>query len=222
MRLFQELGYKGYQDFKIQLSQTLHQRSQRLERDIVPGDTSAAVAASVFGMSIKTLQDTLQALEAAPLDEVVRLLVGARRIEFVGSGGSGVVALDAYHKFIRLGAPVGASHDGHDAAQSCAVLGPGDVVVVISHSGSTRDVLEAARLAKASGAKVVAITRYGRSPLQSLADTVLFTLSPETTYRSEVIASRIAQHALIDTLLIAVTLQRQPDAEAKLERACAP
>lgn len=222
VRLFQELGYKGYQDFKIQLSQTLHQRSQRLERDIAPGDTSAAVAASVFGMAVKTLQDTLQVLEVAPLDEAVRLLAGARRIEFIGLEGSGVVALDAYQELARLGVPVGASHDGREAARLCAALEPGDVLVVISPSGSTRDALEAARLAKASGAKVVAITRYGRSPLRSLADTVLFTLSPETSCRSEVMASHIAQLALIDTLLIAVTLQRPPDAQAKLERVRAP
>ena len=68
-------------------------------------------------------------------------------------------------------------------------------------------------------AKVIAITRYGRSPLQKLADVVLHTLSPETAYRSEAMASRMAQLALIDTLMVALYLRRQPGSSDLLGRA---
>ncbi len=219
VRLFQELGYKGYQDFKIQLSQTLSLPDQSLDRDISPHDPPGAVLAAVFDVSVTTLKDTKQAIDEAALNHAVELLAQAARIEFIGSGGSGIVAMDAYHKFIRLGLPVNAALDGHNAAQICAVLKPGDVVVIISHSGSSRDVLEAASLAKESGAAIIAITHYGRSPLHKFADVLLSTLSPETNYRSEAIASRIAQLALIDALMISVYLARQPQSAEMLSRA---
>lgn len=206
VRLFQELGYKGYQDFKIQLSQNLALPDYHFDGDIDPNDPPGAVLDAVFQTSSTTLKDTLQIVDRTALRRAVELLTAAERIEFIGSGGSGVVALDACHKFIRLGIPVSASHDGHNAAQVCAVLQPGDVVVAISHSGSTRDVLDAVQLAKAAGAAVIGITHYGRSPLLKYVDVVLQTLSSETNFRSEAIASRIAQLALIDTLMISVYL----------------
>lgn len=219
VRLFQELDYRGYQDFKIQLSKTMVPASLVYSREIAPSDPPGKIMENVFNMSMLTLRDTRQVIQDEVLEQAVTLLAGAARIEFVGFGGSGVVARDGYHKFIRLGIPVHATQDAHDAAQICSLLGTRDVVVAISHSGSSRDLLESVRLAQGAGAKVIALTRFGRSPLQKLADVVLNTLSPETSYRSEGIASRIAQLAIIDTLLVAVFMRQCPGSQDRLERA---
>jgi DNA-binding MurR/RpiR family transcriptional regulator len=222
IRLIQALGYKGYHDFKIRLSQSLEPTSEEVEalsRDLSPDDPIEAVVQSIFGLSVETLQSTRQLADPAALDQAIALLARANRIEFYGAGGSGVVAQDGYHKFIRLGIPVNAVSDSHNAAQICAVMRPGDVLVVISHSGRTRDALDAASLAREAGAGVIAISRYGRSPLQRLANVTLHTLSPETSYRSEAIASRIAQLALIDTLLVGVYLRRVPESSERLVKA---
>lgn len=219
VRLFQELKFKGYQDFKIQLSRSLAGGANTLGTDIAPNDPPEAVLEALFNTSVVTLRDTLKMVDRAALRAAVGILAEARRIEFLGAGGSGTVALDGYHKFIRLGIPVNALTEEHNAAQACAVLGEGDVVVAISHSGSTRSVLEAVRLAQEAGAKVIALTRFGRSPLERMADVVLHTLSPETAFRSEAIASRIAQLVLIDCLMVSVYLALQPASGRSLERA---
>ena len=219
VRLFQELRYKGYQDFKIQLSRSLALPRRSFGIDIDPDDPPAAVLEALFNTSIVTLRDTLQMVDRHALASAVDLLSHAKRIEFLGAGGSGAVALDGFHKFIRLGIPVNALSDEHNAAQVCAVLSRGDVVVAISHSGSTRSVLEAAQLAKEAGASVIAITRFGRSPLDRIADVVLHTLSPETSFRSEAIASRIAQLVLLDSLMVSVYLALQPESDAAVGRA---
>jgi len=219
VRLFQELKYKGYQDFKIQLSRSLAAGAGALGTDIAPDDPPEAVLEALFNTSVVTLRDTLKLVDRGALEVAVDMLARARRIEFLGAGGSGAVALDGYHKFIRLGIPVNAITEEHNAAQVCAVLKPGDVVLAISHSGSTRSVLEAVRLAREAGAGIIAITRFGRSPLDRLADVVLHTLSPETAFRSEAIASRIAQLVLLDCLMVSVYLALQPASGSTLERA---
>ena len=219
VRLFQELRFKGYQDFKIQLSRSLAGGASSLGTDIAPDDPPEAVLEALFNTSVVTLRDTLRMVDRPALRRAVDMLAHADRIEFLGAGGSSTVALDGYHKFIRLGIPVNALMEEHNAAQVCAVLKPGDVVVAISHSGSTRSVLEAVRLAQEAGAGVVAITRFGRSPLDRLADVVLHTLSPETAFRSEAIASRIAQLVLLDCLMVSVYLALQPASGSTLERA---
>ena len=219
VRLFQELNYRGYQDFKIKLSRELSPGSQQLDHNIDEDDSPAQVLRSLVSLSVETLRSTLQIVDEQTLSQVVTALAEAHRIEFLGMGGSGWVAHDAYHKFLRLGIPVNAVSDSHDAAQVCAVLRPDDVAVFVSHSGTTKDVLEAAQLAREAGATVIAITRYGRSPLSRIAHFSLQTLSSETRYRSEAISSRIAQLVLIDTLMVSLYLARLPESQAKLAKA---
>ncbi|HEX7002701.1 MAG TPA: MurR/RpiR family transcriptional regulator [Trueperaceae bacterium] len=219
VRLFQEMHYRGYQDFKIRLSRELSGDHQQLDHNIDEGDRPSQVLRSLVNLSVDTLRSTVQIVDENALAAVVDALAQAKRIEFLGVGGSGAVAQDAYHKFLRLGIPVNAVSDGHNAAQVCAVLVPGDVAVFVSHSGSTKDILEAAQLAKEAGATVVAVTRYGRSPLTRIADLSLHTLSAETRYRSEAISSRIAQLVLIDTLMLSLYLRKLPDSQLNLSRA---
>jgi RpiR family carbohydrate utilization transcriptional regulator len=159
VRLIQDLGYRGYGEFKIRLSQTLTPFKAAFSEDIHPGDAPDRIMRRIFDLSMETLRNTRQVTDKTAFAAAVEILAAAPRIEFYGAGGSGAVALDGYHKFIRLGIPVNAITDGHNAAQICAVLRPGDVVVVISHSGATRDAVEAAERARSSGAKLIAIAR---------------------------------------------------------------
>ena len=89
-----------------------------------------------------------------------------KRIEFYGVGNSGIVAQDAQHKFFRLGVTSIATSDGHMQVMSATLLGPGDCAVIISNSGRTRDLMDAADIARKNGATTIAITASG-SPLAS-------------------------------------------------------
>lgn len=218
VRLVQDIGFKGYNDFKISLSRSMSVSDEALERDLDADATTQDIIQNVFGMTRTSLIETWEALDSEQVEAAISILTSAKRIEFVGVGGSAAVAHDAYHKFLRLGVPVNALMDPHDAVQVCATLSPGDVVVAISHSGRTKDILEAVKLANESEAKVLAITRFGRSPLQRLADVTLHTLSSETTYRSEAIASRISQLVLIDVLFVGAFLRNLPVTSRNLGR----
>lgn len=206
IRFCQHLNLSGYQDFKIHLSQALVTPLKSLHEEVEPEDTPKELFDKISATTITTIEDTQNVIDEKELDKAVEFLSAARRIEFLGSGGSGIVAMDAYHKFMKLGIPCGASPDSHNATQICSVLGEQDAVVAISYSGATRDTLRSVKTAKDSGARVVAITRFGRTPLAQLADAVLHTSSPESLYRNEGIYSRIAQLCIIDALFIGVFL----------------
>ena len=87
---------------------------------------------------------------------------------------------------------------------SAALLGPGDVALGVSHSGTTCEVVDALELAGRRGAVTVALTNFPRSPLALVADHVLTTAAHETTFRSGAMASRIAQLTVVDCLFVAV------------------
>lgn len=89
-----------------------------------------------------------------------------------------------------------------------SILGPDDVALVISHTGSTRETVMAARTAVESGATVLAVTSFPRSPLTETSSITLVAATPETRYPVEALASRIAHMVVLDALWIATTLAR--------------
>ncbi|MCX7784220.1 MAG: MurR/RpiR family transcriptional regulator [Meiothermus sp.] len=218
VRLFRRAGFRSFQDFKIRLAQSLVPGVSSLNPEIRPHDTALQVLEKVFATSQITLKETLAHTDEKVLEEAVQALLSARKIEVVGCGVSGIVALDTAHKFSRLGLLARSHNDPHFAAQVCALTGPGDVVLAISHTGSTGDVLEAVELAKNNGATVIALTGLKRSPLTQLADLTLRTSSPESSYRSEAIASRIAQLCMVDALCVALHLRLEPLSSERLRK----
>lgn len=103
---------------------------------------------------------TLHLLNDAALEQAVKALQEANRIEFYGNGGSGIIATDAYHKFMRTGISCIAHTDSYFRIMGVGLLSKNSVVIGISHSGSNKGLLEALEVAKARGAKIIAITSY--------------------------------------------------------------
>ncbi|MBR3320395.1 MAG: MurR/RpiR family transcriptional regulator [Exiguobacterium sp.] len=217
-RFCQRVGFKGYQALKIALASDVVAPLQDIHEDITETDTALEIAEKIFSTNGKTIESTRQILEGTSLEKTIELFLGARRIEFFGSGGSAVVALDAYHKFVRSGLQVSAILESHMQLMSASQLTTADVAVVISHSGASKETLDIAKLLKEKGVPMIAITNYAKSPLSKLADVSLYTISQETAFRSEALASRIAELSLIDALFTAVMMRRGEAARASLQQ----
>ncbi len=151
LRFCRALGFRGYHDLKIQLAQDLVPEVKNIHEDVTPEDDAATLVRKVLNTNALAIEDTLDTLDPALVERAIRVLARAKRIEFFGFGGSAAVAMDAYHKFFRLGIPCGWQDDPHMQAMSAALMTARNVVVAISHSGSTKDIVESLEIAKASG-----------------------------------------------------------------------
>ena len=67
-----------------------------------------------------------------------------------------------------------------------ATLHKGDVFIGMSFSGATKDLVNAARIAKEQGAVVVALTAFLKSPLGELADYTLVGTSDRDPFSCEI------------------------------------
>ncbi|MPV38808.1 MurR/RpiR family transcriptional regulator [Georgenia subflava] len=209
VRFAKRAGFSGFPELKLALATAAgieEGRSSRtpLSGTLDPSDTLADIVAKIGYADARAVEDTVAGVDVDVLEQVVDALVGARRIDLVGIGASGVSATDLYQKLVRLGLPVGVFVERHSAMTALSLRGPGDVVVAISHSGATSDVLEPVRLAREVGARTVAVTNHPGSPLARATDLVLTTASHETTFRSGAMASRIAQLTLVDCVFVGV------------------
>ncbi|KWW36738.1 MurR/RpiR family transcriptional regulator [Cupriavidus metallidurans] len=212
------LGYDGFKEFKLQFAQNVGGGTPFVHQDVEADDRPADIAGKVFDRTIATLMSVRNALSADQIEHGIRLLAGARRIEFYGCGNSGIVALDIQHKFFRLGIPTTAYSDPHVFSMSAALLRPGDVAVLVSNSGRTWDMLTAATLARSSGASVLALTHSG-SPLARLADVCVFSDVEEDSEVYTPMTSRICHLVLGDVLAAGVALDRADSVAAGLQRA---
>jgi len=218
VRLCQKIGYKGYQEFKIVLARDLVGPTTEIYAAIEPGDDLATIKNKVFQANAQALRDTLEVLDEVQLQRAVDTLAGARRLEIYGVGGSSPLALDAYHKFVKLGVAAVALSDGDLMAMSSSLLGAGDVALGISHTGASRDVTDALGRAKRGGARTICITHRSSSPITKVSDVVLVTAAQQTAFRSDASSSRIAQLAVIDTLYVGVAHKNHQRSLEMIER----
>lgn len=215
VRLCKRLGMQGYQELKVTLAQDIVSPIETIHEDVREDDTPQMIVEKVFQGTIHALQYTQRILDLKQFTEAVGVLDRAGRINIYGLGNSGSVAMDMEHKLLRIGLPAAAYTDSHMQCIAATLLKPGDACVCISHSGSSRDVIDAAKLCKEAGAIIISLTNIGRNPLSDLADIRLDTASKETEYRIIALSSRISQYTIIDSLYTTLALKRRESKRAQ-------
>lgn len=215
--LCQRLGIRGFQELKILLSRDLVEPVRLIQEDLRETDTVADVGAHVFAAHIASLQETQKLLVTDSLSRAVEMIRVARRIEVYGIGSSAPVAQDLGYRLLRLGRDTKVVTDSHIQAVSAAMTDATTTVVTVSHSGSTIETVLATKLARQAGAHTIGITRMGKSPLARHCEILLHTIANETRYRPEAMSSRVAQLAIIDTLVSCCALADAKRSVAKLE-----
>jgi RpiR family carbohydrate utilization transcriptional regulator len=201
---------KGYPDFKIKLAQSLAGGTPYVSRAVEPTDGANEYTQKIFGATIAALDEARRNTDPARIERVVDYLTQAKQVHFFGLGASGAVAQDAQHKFFRFNIPVTAYVDVLMQRMIASTCHTGDVVVVISWTGRTRELVDIARLARQSGAVVLGITAPS-SPLAGECTETLEVDTPEDTDYFMPMTSRMIQLALIDVLATGVTLRRGED-----------
>jgi RpiR family carbohydrate utilization transcriptional regulator len=218
VRVCQQIGMKGFQDLKIALARELVEPMKFIHEDVARTDDTATIIDKVLASDMRALVDTMKVLDPQAMQRAVDYILRAERVEFYGIGSAAPIAVDIYYRMLRIGINCVVSIDSHMQAVSASLTHEKVVVLTISHSGSTRETVDAMRLAKQAGAKTICITNYGKSPIQDYADVVLYTAATETLFRTEAMTSRIAQLSVADALYICVAMARFEESLENINR----
>jgi DNA-binding MurR/RpiR family transcriptional regulator len=211
MRFLRKLNYDSYQVFRVKIAQELSAESESsIYEEVKTDDSIGDIKKKVIQLTMSSINDLNNILDEKSLISMTQEIKKAKKIVFIGVGASSMIAEDGYHKFLRLGLDASFCRDSHIMSILCAHLHAEDMVVAVSHSGESREILDAVLLAKEMGCKVAAITSYSRSSLARKADIVLLSSSKETEFRSDAMISRIIQLVIIDTLYVATVLNIGP------------
>jgi DNA-binding MurR/RpiR family transcriptional regulator len=207
IRFCRAAGFGGYQELKLRLAQDLAQPANYVHAAVSFSDTVEELSQKIFQSNRVALDNTARSVDPKMVEVAAAAAVRAGRIALYGVAGSFYSAAAAKLRLMRLGLAAEAFGEGHLQALSAAGLRPGDLAIGISHSGSTRDVVDALTLAHEAGATTTAITNYSPSPITKVADIVLLTASWETPFAGESLGSAISQLCTLDVFSAAIAIQ---------------
>jgi RpiR family transcriptional regulator, carbohydrate utilization regulator len=211
VRTAQRMGFNGFHDLKLSLANELAVFERPPLIEPTEGvDSRIAVLATITKAGAESVRDASALVLPEVFEAAVEAISQARRVLFFGVGTSAPLCQDAAYRFSAIGVLAEAPMDAHVQHVQARLMSPSDVCVIVSHTGSTRETVTAAKAARAGGATAVAITSFAMSPLTETVDHVIVAGTRELALRFEAMASRLAHMAVIDALLVAVA-ERDPE-----------
>ena len=205
MRFCRRFGFQGYQDFKLHLAQSLVPSAPFAYEQIVPDDSIQNVVRKTARNSLNAIQRLLEDLDPQQVDEGARLLHAASWVGIYASGISEITALDAEHKFQRLGMRCAALIGRKKQWLHAETSRPNEVVLIFSQSGHTKQMVDIAIAARAKGARVLSVTA-AECPLAQVSDLLISVLPYDRTELMTPLASRLNHHLVVNMLVTAIAM----------------
>lgn len=203
IRLCKSLGLDGFKELKIILACELGRTPETGPLPALQkGDTPEIIFKKVFGTGINTLKNTLELIDFSTVAEIVKRIAEADRLYIFGVGTSSVVAHDANYRFAQLGVQAYAYTDILYMNVMAMNMRQGDVALFISHSGTTKAVVDAMRHAKTAGAATVALTSFTKSILYKECELGISVFADEENYPIEAVSARMAHMCVVDALVM--------------------
>lgn len=216
-RFAKKIGFDSFQDLKLAIHSTEKFKADNFFSELSPEDSYKDILAKNFTSNISSLNATLQLIDSANLDKVMKILLSAKTCGFFGLGGSNAVALIAYHKFLRMPLQTVYHQDFHYQQMLASKLTKNDCAFVISHTGKNKDTLKIVDILKNNQVPIIAITSFANSALVKKSDLALISISEEISYRPEAVASTVSQISLLDAIFLMYGMKAQDTIEDSLE-----
>lgn len=202
-RFCRTLKLKGYMEFRMLLALSVSGLDPEPKADWNSGNGDSRLSGlceKTLNEHISVLKETYKLLEFDKLEQAASKMDGARAIYFYGLGASYLSAQEAHCKFLRITRNVNSIMDSHFQTMSAALAGEGDVAVIFTHSGSSKDAIMIMKLLKENGCFIICVTRFKKTPATELADIALFCGDNETPLQGGSASARISQLYIIDLL----------------------
>jgi len=218
IRFCRALGANGFHEFKLRLAKNLGSQDTFFFQDISDDDDCESLSKKIIDSTVASLVQVREQLDYQAVERAIQLYRDCDRVEFYGSGGSGVVAEDAQLKFFRLGKPAVAYSDPHIQNATAALLDPSALVIAISASGQNKDLIHTLGIVQQTGAHILAITA-ANSTISELAEVALSVDVSEDSDVFSPVKSRLVQMVILDILAVGVGARGGDEAVEKLARA---
>lgn len=203
-RFCRRCDFKGFQNLKLTLAREIleeEHQSQEVTNDIDRTDLEQSLK-NILANKIAELTETIKMMDIKNLEVILDKLEHARIVQLAAVGNTIPVALDGAFKLNQLGIPAVAGDIWEAQAAYAFNLGPEDVVLIISNSGSSKRLETLALGAKENGSTLVLITNNRESPLAQICDYKIITATREKLLTEEFWFSRVTATTVIEIIYL--------------------
>ncbi len=200
-RFAKKLGFEGFKDFKVALIRDMA-IGINIEAENIDDDSIESITKNVFEKVNSNLKETLSVINYDDLSKTIDLVAGAKRLVLFAVSYSKPVALDCYLKFLSAGFNCIYDTDTYTQRVISTQCTCKDVVIGISFSGASPEVLDCMRNAKEGGAKTICITTFIKSPITEFADIRLYTAPVSSRHQRVDIPSKMSYIAILDSVYL--------------------
>lgn len=212
-RFSKKMGYSGLQDFKVTLAREISGLKNRtiINRSIENDEGIMESARKLFNSNIRILENTFNIIDGNDIEKATDMIINAKKVFFIGIGYSGMTAEDSNYKFSRIGFNCMSLDSSHNMIMMASLMDEDDVIVAISHSGETDEIIKTVNIAKANGASVISVTEDKSSRLRDVSDVNLGYFSGESILETGSISSKLAQFFIIDLVYTQVVKEKSAE-----------
>ena len=170
------------------------QKSEGTEKDV------GLFARRVQNSYQKLLQENFRILDEEQVRRVAGMLNISKRVLIFGIGNSGYAAEEFQLRFMRIGMDVNAVTDSHMMKIGAALAGEETLVIAITLSGETAEVLESIRIAKSRGASIICMTAVSGSSVAKESQEVIQVAALKNLDTGTKISPQFSILAIMDVL----------------------
>lgn len=206
VRFCKKIDVEGFDNLKVRIAQSSIREGNVNEVDPIlnKNDSINDVVNKICSNVEIGLKRTISLIDIEVLEKVVTLLKSAKGIYVYAIGSSALSAQELYHKLNRVNRKTYFNREAVMSIEFSAYTQPDDVVIAISYSGNSKEVLMAVEQAKKNNTPIIAIVKEGQTKLSDMADYCLYVPNKEKKIRIGSLESKYSQMLLVDILYFAV------------------
>ena len=218
-RFCRRCGFKGFHSLKLALAREVLEEERGVVNvsNEIDRDKRSQSLQNILANKVAELTETVNMMDVTQLEQILDKLEHARMVQLAAVGNTIPVALDGAFKLNQLGIAAVAGDIWEAQAAYAFNLGPRDVVLVISNSGSSKRLQALAEGAKENGCTLILITNNSSSPLAEICDHKIVTATREKLLTEEFWFSRVTATAVMEILYL-LLLSSKKDAVEHIRR----
>lgn len=198
VRFVKKIGFKGFLNFRIEVASEYSNIAENIAENYIE---------NIEKNMIDTIRSSKVMLNKEDVEKALNLIQKAKRLYTFGLGASGVAAIELQNRFLRFGKIGHSVNDSHFQLMYASNTTKDDVIVVISISGETHDLIYPINIAKKNSCKIITITNHIKSTLAELSDVVLISSGKEALIDGGSLIAKISQLYIVDVLATGYALK---------------
>lgn len=209
VRFCKKCDLKGFYDLKINIAKDMVKSKDSTISNKLDSNNIAQSLQNILANKIEELKQTISMMDEKEIKKILDVIKKARLVQFAAVGNTIPVAMDGTYKFNQLGITSVTSTIWETQLAFAYTLTKDDVVIVISNSGASKELVTLLEIANEKHAITISITNHENSPVANNSKYHINTSTREKLFLDEFSFSRVSAMVVIETLYLLLTQDKK-------------